>query len=218
MPPVICVVGHSNSGKTTLVEKLLAELKSRGYRVATAKHAQEVQLDRPGSDTWRQMGSGGEVVVLPPEGITALIKPVAASLDEVVRTIGEDFDIILAEGFKGSAAPKIEVQRKETGPLLSDLKGLFAVVSDEQVETKARKFPWGDVEGLADLVEEGFIKPNPEHLSVYVNGNPVVLSSFPREMIRNLMLAMAASLKGGGEAKSLEFRLRKGTDEIRDMK
>jgi molybdopterin-guanine dinucleotide biosynthesis protein B len=210
MPPVICVVGRSHSGKTTLVEKLVPELKSRGYRMATVKHAQEAEMDRPGTDSWRHIESGSEAMVLTTSERLFMIKPVdgVPGLDEIARLLGEDYDIIIAEGFKGESAPKIEVQRNPTGPLLSDLKGLFAVVSDDDVETKARKFSWSDLKGLVDLIEEGFIKPNPEHVSVYVNGMPMVLTSFPKEIIRNLMLAMASSLKGAGEPKSLEFRLR----------
>ena len=211
MPPVISVVGHSNSGKTTLVEKLLPELKSRGYRVATVKHAQDIDLDRPGTDSWRHVEAGSEAMVLATQDRAVLIKPVQATpkLDELVRLIGEDYDLVIAEGFKGESAPKIEVQRNKTGPLLTDLKGLFAVVSDEAVETKARKFSWGDIKGLVDLIEEGFIKPNREHLAVYVNGSPIGLTSFPREIIRNLMVAMASSLKGAGKPKNVEFRLRR---------
>ncbi len=212
MPPVICVVGHSNSGKTTLVEKLLIELKSRGYRIATAKHAQEIELDHAGTDSWRHLAAGSEAMVLTTHDRAVLLKPVAAapSLEEVVRMLGEDYDLIIAEGFKTASAPKIEVQRNATGPLLPDLKGLFAVVSDENVETRARKFGWPDIKPLCDLIEEGFIKPSPEHLAVYVNSLPITLSSYPREFIRNLMLAMAASLKGSGEPQTLEFRWKKG--------
>ena len=208
MPPVVSVVGHSNSGKTTLVEKIVPELRSRGYRVATVKHAQEIQLDQPGTDSWRHIAAGSQTMVLATGDRVVLIKPTPAlvGLDEVVRLLGEDYDIIIAEGFKGESAPKIEVQRNATGPLLTDLKGLFAVVSDEKLQTKARQFAWSDIKLLVDLIEEGFIKPQQEHLSVYVNGSPVVLSSFPKEFVRNMMLAMASSLKGAGEPRSLEFR------------
>jgi molybdopterin-guanine dinucleotide biosynthesis protein B len=212
MPPVICIVGHSHSGKTTLVERLLAELNARGYRVATAKHAQDIDLDRPGTDSSRHVAAGSAVVVLATIDRVVLVKPVVAapSLDEVVRLIGEDCDLALVEGFKGESAPKIEVQRNQTGPLLAGLKGLFAVVSDEALETKARQFSWSDTKGLADLIEMGFIKPDREHVAVYIDGAPLVLSSFPREIVKNLMVAMASSLKGAGEAKSIEFRWRRG--------
>jgi len=160
MPPVVCIVGRSHSGKTTLVERLVPELKSRGYRVATAKHAQEAQMDRRGTDSWRHIEAGSEAMVLTTDERLFMIKPVTGvpGLDEIVRLLGEEYDIVVAEGFKGQSAPKIEVQRNETGPLLSDLKGLFAVVSDDAVETKARKFSWSDIKELADLIEERFIR------------------------------------------------------------
>jgi molybdopterin-guanine dinucleotide biosynthesis protein B len=212
MPPIVCVVGHHNSGKTTLIERLIVELRARGYRIATAKHAREIELDRPGTDSWRQIAAGSQAAMLVTTDRTVIIRPVAegANLDEVGRLLGEDHDLVLAEGFKQEDAPKIEAHRKETGPLLTDLKRLVAVVSDEPVETKARHFGWADIKDLADLLEEGFIKPQRERLSVYVNGTPVVLSSFPREFVENVVLAMAASLKGVGEVKTLEIRLRKG--------
>jgi molybdopterin-guanine dinucleotide biosynthesis adapter protein len=208
MPPIVSVVGHSNSGKTTLLEKIVPELRLRGYRVATVKHAQEIHIDQPGTDSWRFIEAGSQAAVLATQDKVVLIKPLSSppGLDEVVHLIDEDYDIVMVEGFKGESAPKIEVQRNETGPLLTGLKGLFAVVSDESVQTKARKFSWSDIRPLVDLIEEGFIKPQREHISVYVNGKPIVLTSFPREFVRNMMLAMAASLKGAGEAKSLEFR------------
>jgi molybdopterin-guanine dinucleotide biosynthesis protein MobB len=54
MPPIVCIVGESKSGKTALIEKLIPELKSRGYRVATAKHAAHgLAFDKPGKDSWR---------------------------------------------------------------------------------------------------------------------------------------------------------------------
>ncbi len=212
MPPVICIVGHSNSGKTTLVEKLLPELKARGYRVATVKHAQDIDLDHPGTDSWRHVAAGSAVMVLATKGRVVLVKPVAdsPSLEEVIRLIGEEYDLVLAEGFKGESAPKIEVQRNPTGPLLTGLKGLFAVVSDEAIETKTRKFSWSDIKGLVDIIEEGFIKPNREHVAVYADGAPIALGSFPREIVKNLLVAMASSLKGAGQPENIEFRLRRG--------
>ena len=213
MAVIISVVGNSNSGKTTLLERLIPELKSRGYRVATVKHAaREVHFDKSDTDSWRHIQAGSEATVISSPDQLVLIKAVSqpATLDDIARLLGEDYDIVLAEGFKQDDAPKIEVYRKETGPLLSDLKRLFAVVTDEPVTTKARQFRWSDIKGLADLLEEGFIKPQRERLSLYVNAAPVTLSSFPREFIGNLVVAMASSLKGVKEVKSLDIFLKKG--------
>ena len=212
MPAIVSIIGSSQSGKTTLIEKLIRELKSRNYRVATVKHtAEEATLDTPGKDTWRHLQAGSEATVLGSENGIVLIKPVTSDtiLDETARLLGEDYDIILAEGFKQGYAPKIEVHRKEAGPLLKDIKRLIAIATDEPLETKTRQFSLEDINGLADFLEEGFIKPQGDRLSLYVNDAPIPLSKFPREFITNVLLAMANSLKGVGKINSLKVFFRK---------
>ncbi|MBM2825258.1 MAG: molybdopterin-guanine dinucleotide biosynthesis protein [Dehalococcoidales bacterium] len=212
MTAIVSIVGNSESGKTTLIEKLLGELKSRGYRVATIKHAPRgIAVDQPGTDSWRHIQAGSEATIVSTPERMVLIKPVAAdsTLDEITRFFGEDYDIILAEGFKQAEAPKIEVHRRETGPLLTDIKRLFAIVTDEPLETKTRQFAPDDVKALTDLLEAGFIKSQRERLSLYVNNNLVTLSVFPGEFIANVLLAMVASLKGVGKVKSVAVFLRK---------
>ncbi len=212
MPAIVSIVGKSKSGKTTLIEKLIRELKSRNYRVATVKHTvEEAVLDTPGKDTWRHLQAGSEATVLGSENGILLIKPAASGtiLDEIVRLLGEDYDIILAEGFKQGDAPKIEVHRKAAGPPLKDIKKLVAIVTDEPLETKTRQFSLEDVKGLADLLEEGFIRPQSDRLSLYVNDAPIPLSSFPREFVTNVLLAMVSSLKGVAKINSLKLFLKK---------
>ena len=86
MSPVVSIIGRSKSGKTSLIEKLVAELKLRGYRVATIKHAQEIDFE-PGKDSWRHLQAGSEatIVISPDEAV--LVKPVTAvdALDDIVR-------------------------------------------------------------------------------------------------------------------------------------
>jgi molybdopterin-guanine dinucleotide biosynthesis protein B len=212
MPPVISIVGHSKSGKTTLIENLVRELKSRGYRVATIKHApQEIAFDQPDKDSWRHIQAGSDATVIAGQDKLVLVKPIASvsTLNEIEKLFGEDFDIILAEGFKQDDAPKIEVHRKESGNLLTDLKRLVAVVTDEPIETKARQFSISDVKGIADLLEEGFIIPQSESLTLYVNDAPVTLSMFPKEFITNVLISMASSLRGVGEIKRLTVFLKR---------
>ena len=214
MPPLISIVGRAKSGKTTLIEKLIGELKSRNYRVATIKHAsQGMTFDEPDKDSWRHIQAGSEATAVTSPDRVVLVKPVAEepALDEIVPLFGEDYDIILAEGFKQGTAPKIEVHRREVGPPLGAVRKLIAIVTDEPLETKTRQFSLEDVKGLADLLEEGFIKPQQERLSLYVNKVPISLSSFPKEIITNIMLAIASSLKGVGRVKSLVVFLRRGS-------
>ena len=213
MPPIVSIVGRAKSGKTTLIEKLLRELTSRGYRVATVKHAPGgMSFDEPDKDGWRHLQAGSEATIVSSPDKMVLIRPVAdeITLDEVTRILGEDYDIILTEGFKHDNAPKIEVHRSKVGPPLRGIKKLIAVATDEPLEIKTRQFSLEDIKGLADLLE-GFIRPQRERISLYINNAPISLSSFPKEFITNTLLGMVSSLKGVGKVRSLDVFLRRGS-------
>jgi len=213
MPPIVSVIGNSKSGKTTLIEKLIQELNSRGYRVATIKHIpQGVNFDEQGKDSWRHIQAGSKATAVSSPDKVVLIKPVAqdATLDEVAYLLGEDYDIILAEGFKQNNAPKIEVHHKGAGPLLKDIKKLIGIVTDEPLETKARQFSTDSIKDIADLLENGFIKPQKERISLRINDIPITLTTFPKQIISNVLLAMASCLKGVGEVRNLQIFLKKG--------
>jgi molybdopterin-guanine dinucleotide biosynthesis protein B len=212
MPPVVSIVGVSNSGKTTFLEKLLKELTARGYKVATVKHTHhEADFSSPEKDTFRHLRAGSQAALLySPNGIT-LTKPISQDLtvDEICRFFGEDYDIILTEGFSRGDAPKIEVHRKERGALLEKASKRIALVTDEKLDMKMRQFGLEDVKGVADLLEEGFIKPQQERTVMYVNGSAIPLSAYPRQMVAAVTLAMASCLHGVEKVKSLQLFLRK---------
>jgi len=215
MPPIVSIVGKSKTGKTTLIENLIKELKSRGYKLATIKHAPEGMIfDGADKDNWRHIQAGSEATAVSSSDKVVLIKPVARdmTLDEVARLFSEDYDLILTEGFKEGSAPKIEVHRKGRGAPLGKLSKLIAIVTDESLEVKTRQFSTQDVTGLADLLEDGFIKPQSERTLLYINNSPVPLTSFPKEIINATMLAMVSCLKGIGEVSSLKFILRRKAD------
>jgi molybdopterin-guanine dinucleotide biosynthesis protein B len=166
MPHIVAIVGKSNSGKTSLIEKLIPELKARGYRVASVKHAEHsLSFDEPGKDSWRHAQAGSDAVAIISPDKIVLIKPNTSdlTLDQIAPLLGEDYDIILAEGFKQSNAPKIEVHRKEVGPPLSSMANLMAIVTNELLETKNRQFSPDDIKGVVDLLEKNFLKKEPEH-------------------------------------------------------
>ena len=212
MPPIVSVIGNSKSGKTTLIEKLVQELKSRGYCMATVKHIpQGVDFDEPGKDSWRHIQAGSEATAVSSPHKIVMIKPIAQeeTLDEIAYLLGEGYDIILAEGFKQGNAPKIEVHRKDAGPLLKDIKKLIGIVSDEPLETKARQFSPDGIKDIADLLEKDFIKPQKERISLHINNIPVTLTIFPKQIISSVLLAMVSCLKGTGKIKSLQIFLKK---------
>jgi molybdopterin-guanine dinucleotide biosynthesis adapter protein len=212
MPPVVSIVGESKSGKTAVIERLVQELKSRGYRVATIKHAPlGTSFDEPGKDSWRHIKVGSEATVVSSPDNLVLVKPVSqdSPLEEIARILGEDYDIILTEGFKQGNAPKIEIHHKDAGALLKNIKKRIAIVTDEPLETKARQFSFEDNESLANLLERGFIKPQKERISLYVNNTPITLTTFPKQIITNILVAMVSCLKGVKEISSLQIFLRK---------
>jgi molybdopterin-guanine dinucleotide biosynthesis protein B len=122
-----------------------------------------------------------------------VIKPVERELtiEELARNLGEDYDLVLTEGFSRGNAPKVEIHRKAAGPLLENAKNLFAVATDEPLDIEAKQFTLDDVKGVADLIETDFILPNRERASLYVNGEIIPLSEFPQQVIANVLDALS---------------------------
>lgn len=209
MPPIISIVGKSSTGKTTFLEKLIRELSGRGYKVATIKHSHHsISFDSPNKDSWRHAQAGAVTTMVSSTTEIQVIKPVPReqTAEELARNLGEEYDIILTEGFSRGQAPKVEIHRKEAGPLLESASNLVAVVTDEPLDTEVPQFGLEDVKKVADLLEKDYILPDRERVSLYVNGENIPLSGFPRQIIINLLLAMANSLKGVSEIDSLDFR------------
>ena len=112
MIPVVSFIGLSNSGKTTLLEKVIKELKIRGYRVAVVKHCPHgFDIDHPGKDSWRLAQAGSDVVAVSSPNKTAFVERLDTELTLAqIRTIFEaKADIVLAEGYKKDNADKILV-------------------------------------------------------------------------------------------------------------
>ena len=116
MIPIISIVGKSDSGKTTLIEKLIPVLTQRGYRVATVKHdIHGFEVDQEGKDSWRHKQAGAHTVVISSPDKIALIRDVERDLNlgEIRDLLIRDVDLILSEGYKKDIQPKIEIFRKE---------------------------------------------------------------------------------------------------------
>jgi len=158
-PPIIGIVGKSGSGKTTLIEKLIPELKRRGYRIGTIKHHQHpVEIDHEGKDTWRHAKAGADSVVLASAERLALIKALAVEMtpDEIRQQFFQDVDVIIAEGYKGYAYPKIEVFRSivHKAPICLHEPTLQAIVSDRELQAEVPRFGLEEISPLADFLEK----------------------------------------------------------------
>jgi molybdopterin-guanine dinucleotide biosynthesis protein B len=161
--PIVSIVGRSNTGKTTLIEKLIPELRSRGYRLATIKHnIHGFDIDHEGKDSWRHKKAGASLTVIASPQRIAVIEDVSKDyeLSELRDRYIRDVDIILSEGFKRNLHPKIEVVRSEMkhNPISSREDNLIAIVSDEPVDRGVPCLDIDDIQGLADLIEDKFLR------------------------------------------------------------
>jgi molybdopterin-guanine dinucleotide biosynthesis protein B len=107
MLPIISVVGKSKSGKTTLIEKLIPELKKRGYRVGTVKHAShDFDMDKKGKDSWRHKAAGADTVIVASRERIVMIKDENFVQLESIEKYFDDVDLVITEGLKGSKRKK----------------------------------------------------------------------------------------------------------------
>ncbi|MFC1816057.1 molybdopterin-guanine dinucleotide biosynthesis protein B [Thermodesulfobacteriota bacterium] len=160
MPPIISVVGKSEAGKTTLIEKLIPKLKKRGYRIGIIKHAfHEFEFDKQGKDSWRHKTAGAETVIVSSPGTIVMVKDSHDEALDVLSTYFQDVDLVLTEGFKKENKPQIEIFRKNRhkAPLSMGNRNLIAFVTDSELDLNVPKFGLDDVEELADLIEDRYL-------------------------------------------------------------
>ena len=158
-PPVFGVVGWKNSGKTTLVVRLVAELTGRGYRVSTLKHAHHAfDVDQEGTDSFRHRQAGASEVALVSGRRWALMHELRDDSEPSMTNMLDRLspcDIVLVEGYKRESHPKIEVRRSDsvTGDWLApNDPQIVAIASDHATDSGGLpRFDLDDVGQIADF-------------------------------------------------------------------
>ena len=156
------VTGWKNNGKTGLVERLVAEITARGFTVSTVKHAHHgVDVDQPGTDSFRHRQAGACEVVLASGGRIALMQELRGaaepSLAEILARM-QPVDLVIAEGYKQERHPKIEAHRQTAGTALiaREDKSIRAVASDVPLEVSQGLdrpvFRLDDTAAIADFI------------------------------------------------------------------
>jgi molybdopterin-guanine dinucleotide biosynthesis protein B len=155
---VFGLAGWSGSGKTTLLTKLIPELIGRGISVSTIKHAHhEFDIDKPGKDSWLHRQAGAREVLVASSRRFALMHELRdahePSLDELIARM-TPVDLLLVEGFKAHAHPKLEVHRPSVGKpfLYPDDPHIVAVASDEALTVALPVLPLADVAAIAEFI------------------------------------------------------------------
>jgi molybdopterin-guanine dinucleotide biosynthesis protein B len=156
---IIGLAGWSGSGKTTLLTKLIPRLTARGKRVSTLKHAHHAfDIDRPGKDSFQHRSAGATEVLVVSGTRWALMHELRGApepdLPELLSKLSE-VDLVLIEGFKREAFPKLEIHRIENGkPLLHpEDPWIVAIACDTALpQTKLPVVDLNDIDAIADLL------------------------------------------------------------------
>ncbi len=167
----ICATG-SNAGKTTLITQLIPELAKRNIRVSVIKHAHhQFDIDYPGKDSFQIRESGAVQTLIASGKRWALMTEMnrtpnplnEADLNELLKQFNQNYaDLILVEGFKSAAIPKIEVHRADMGtPLLATTdKDIIAVASDTELDLAISILDLNDTSAIADFIMLKIINAN----------------------------------------------------------
>lgn len=164
--PAVSFVSKSGTGKTTLLEKVITLLKERGHRVGVMKHdSHRFDIDHPGKDSYRLTAAGADTMLITSPEKVAIVKKHAAEppIAELLACYFADVDIVLTEGFKRSALPKIEIHRRDRSPELlchgaEHDPTLIAVASDQELALDVPLFDINDTRGIVAFIEDKFLK------------------------------------------------------------
>ncbi|MEJ8545603.1 molybdopterin-guanine dinucleotide biosynthesis protein B [Brevibacillus borstelensis] len=156
-PVVLQIAGYSDSGKTTLLTKLIPVIEESGIRVGVIKHdgGHDFEWDQPGKDTWKYREAGASLVAIASRTKTAMVEQRPLPLSELVeRMAAAGAELVLVEGFKRENYPKMVILRRpEDQELLSFLSGVVAVISwDAFVHHEVPVFSVNDHDRVARFV------------------------------------------------------------------
>jgi len=155
---VLGIAGYSGSGKTTLIERVVPVLVGEGLAVSLIKHAHhEFDIDRPGKDSYRHRQAGCTEVLLSSSRRWVMLHELRAapepSLEEQLRLFSP-CDLVIVEGYKAAAIPKIEVYRRglHTPPLFPEDPNVLAVATDDILDTDLPQLDVNDGEAVARFI------------------------------------------------------------------
>jgi len=159
-PPAIGIAGWKNSGKTTLVTRLVQEFTRRGLRVATVKHAHhDFQIDDAQSDSARHRRAGARQVAIVSRRRWALVRELDGEPEPPLATVLswiDPCDLVIVEGYKSAPIPKIELRRSAAHPgrrLADEDRTVLAIAADHAIPDAGRPvFALDDIGAIADFI------------------------------------------------------------------
>jgi molybdopterin-guanine dinucleotide biosynthesis protein B len=189
-PAIFGLYGESNTGKTTLMVDIINKLTEEGFKIASVKISdKKLDIDSEGKDSWNHAKAGSKLVVLCSKNETDFLLKKREETDKIVEQISSigNYDLILIEGAKENFIPKIR---------LGDID-----IRDNTILTYS-----GNFKELIKLIKNEIYRRNyVKDMVIKVNGEPIPLTDFPTEFIKNTVCGMLKSLKGVNEIKDVEI-------------
>lgn len=167
--PLLGIAARSGTGKTTLLSRILPLLRQRGLRVALIKHSHhDFDIDHPGKDSFRLRQAGAATVLLTSRYRRAIVTEFNTRDDpdlqtEIQALPLDDIDLILVEGFKHEAFPKIELHRAELGQALlyPNDPEIIALVSDTPLDCSLPQMDLNQPQQIVRFITDRIL-PNPQ--------------------------------------------------------
>jgi len=153
MRRIFSIIGESGIGKTTLIEKLIKELRKKRFKVCVIKHCHHgFDLDHSGKDSWRFNRAGASSIILTSPERIALMKRIEKRyrLKELDCLIGDDVDIVFIEGFRKERVKKIFIYKKGGEDKIPPQT--IAIYGDRYANSKLPYFSKGDIKGLCRYI------------------------------------------------------------------
>ena len=218
MIPVVGICGASGSGKTTLLTKLLPELRARGLKVGVLKHHGHggpvaTPAEWQGKDSQRLSAAGAARVGLAHPGGVWLEAPglAGAGPRALSARLMAGLDLVIVEGFKSAAIPKIEVVAPDRAPLLLPAGQLLALArrGGQGQEAGLPVLDADDPAALADFLLAAVkpVTPPAEPAKLFLDGQELPLNAFVSTILSGMLRGFVSSLKGSGNAEKIEVRL-----------
>ena len=218
MLPIISIVGPSDSGKTTLVEKLVRLLSRKGYAIGVLKHTHaRIKFDRAGTDTDRFRKAGAKLSAISDDEMLARLSNVSGvSPRDLITALAKDVDLLIVEGYKREALPKLLL----TDHLSEvDFKGIVATYGNKGKRGNGERgkgngspniphFKTHQVAKIAQWLERMFIKPGRKTgaVRVSIDGRDLPMKPFVARMVMETNRGILKSLKGG-RGRLVEIRI-----------
>ncbi len=199
MNPIISFVGHSNSGKTTLIEQIVRILSRKGYKVGVLKHTHGIiKANKRGTDTDRFRLAGAAISSICDDKLLVRFEKATGHRPQaMVQALAKELDLLIIEGYKKEHFPKVLFSDELVD---ADLKGIIATVGKKKpASSKVRHFPPSKTSEIAKWLERDIIIPGRKsrRVIIEVDGKRLSLNDFVAEIIKETIRGALGTLKGG---------------------